>query len=191
MSTRLGLKRGKPGAADPRAGEHDTPPGPLGTAPSDQLLDGAVSKPEKRLRVQDSASPSGAGGAGGGGSGASVGGGCGGSGEPDVLARARPAEQALDVPDDVPASSALDPGAFDCPCGPCAYDCQKRAPVRSPCGRLLCRKCAMVLTTQPDPGPCTLCGGGSHGPCESADFKVDAGVLLALMEKRTPVERYV
>ena len=87
----------------------------------------------------------------------------------------------------------LDPGAFECPCGPCEYDCQRRAPVRAacPCKRLLCRKCAGVVASLPGPAPCGLCGAESVGPFEAADFGVDAGVLLALAGQREATEPYV
>ena len=89
--------------------------------------------------------------------------------------------------------SLLDPGAFECPCGPCEYDCQKRAPVRSACAckRLLCRKCAVVAASLPGPAPCGLCGAEAVGPFEAGDFVMDAGVLLALMGRLEAREPYV
>ena len=89
--------------------------------------------------------------------------------------------------------SLLDPGAFECPCGPCEYDCQKRAPVRSACAckRLLCRKCAGVAASLPGPAPCGLCGVEAVGPFETGDFVMDAGVLLALMGRLEAREPYV
>ncbi len=89
--------------------------------------------------------------------------------------------------------SLLDPGAFECPCGPCEYDCQKRAPVRSACAckRLLCRKCAGVAASLPDPAPCGLCGAEAVGPFEAGEFVLDAGVLLALMGRLEAREPYV
>ena len=89
--------------------------------------------------------------------------------------------------------SLLDPGAFECPCGPCEYDCQKRAPVRSACAckRLLCRKCAGVAASLPGPAPCSLCGDEAVGPFETRDFAMDAGVLLALMGRLETREPYV
>ena len=76
--------------------------------------------------------------------------------------------------------SLLDPGAFECPCGPCEYDCQKRAPVRSACAckRLLCRKCTGVAASLPGPAPCGLCGAEAVGPFEAGDF-VDSSALEA------------
>ena len=70
---------------------------------------------------------------------------------------------------DAAPPSLLDPGAFECPCGPCEYDCQKRAPVRSACAckRLLCRKCAGVAASLPGPVPCGLCGAEAVGPFEA------------------------
>ena len=89
--------------------------------------------------------------------------------------------------------SLLDPGAFECPCGPCEYDCQKRAPVRSACAckRLLCRKCAGVAASLPGPAPCGLCGAEAVGPFEAGEFVMDAGVLLALMGRLEAREPYV
>ncbi len=89
--------------------------------------------------------------------------------------------------------SLLDPGAFECPCGPCEYDCQKRAPVRSACAckRLLCRKCAGVAASLPSPAPCGLCGAEAVGPFEAGEFVMDAGVLLALMGRLEAREPYV
>ncbi len=90
-------------------------------------------------------------------------------------------------------ASLLDPGAFECPCGPCEYDCQRRAPVRSACAckRLLCRKCAGVAASLPGPAPCSLCGDEAVGPFETRDFAMDAGVLLALMGRLETREPYV
>jgi hypothetical protein len=87
----------------------------------------------------------------------------------------------------------LDPGAFECPCGPCEYDCQRRAPVRSACAckRLLCRKCAGVGASLPGPAPCGLCGAEAVGPFDAGDFVMDAGVLLALMGRLKAREPYV
>ena len=89
--------------------------------------------------------------------------------------------------------SLLDPGAFECPCGPCEYDCQKRAPVRSACAckRLLCRKCAGVAASLPGPAPCGLCGAEAVGPFEAGEFVLDAGVLLTLMGRLETREPYV
>ncbi len=89
--------------------------------------------------------------------------------------------------------AVLDPGAFECPCGPCEYDCQRRAPVRSACAckRLLCRKCAGVAASLPGPAPCSLCGAEAVGPFEAGDFVLDAGVLLALMGRLEAREPYV
>ena len=94
---------------------------------------------------------------------------------------------------DAAPPSLLDPGAFECPCGPCEYDCQKRAPVRSACAckRLLCRKCAGVAASLPGPAPCGLCGAEAVGPFDAGDFVVDAGVLLALMGRLEAREPYV
>ncbi len=86
-----------------------------------------------------------------------------------------------------------DPVPFECPCGSCEYDCQKRAPVRAacPCRRLLCRKCAGVTASLPDPGPCGLCGAASLGPFEEEEFVMDRGVLLALAGRLAPRQPYV
>ncbi len=86
-----------------------------------------------------------------------------------------------------------DPVPFECPCGSCEYDCQKRAPVRAACTcrRLLCRKCAGVTASLPDPGPCGLCGAASVGPFEEKEFVIDRGVLLALAGRQAPVQPYV
>jgi hypothetical protein len=94
---------------------------------------------------------------------------------------------------DAAPPSLLDPGAFECPCGPCEYDCQKRAPVRSACAckRLLCRKCAGVAASLPGPAPCGLCGAEAVGPFEAGEFVMDAGVLLALMGRLEAREPYV
>ncbi len=86
-----------------------------------------------------------------------------------------------------------DPVPFECPCGSCEYDCQKRAPVRAACTcrRLLCRKCAGVTASLPDPGPCGLCGAASVGPFEEKEFVMDRGVLLALAGRLAPAQPYV
>jgi hypothetical protein len=82
---------------------------------------------------------------------------------------------------------------FECPCGSCEYDCQKRAPMRAACTcrRLLCRKCAGVTASLPDPGPCGLCGAAIVGPFEEKEFVMDRGVLLALAGRLAPVQPYV
>ncbi len=89
-----------------------------------------------------------------------------------------------------------DPVPFECPCGSCECDCQKRAPVRAACDckGLLCRKCAGVAASLPDPAPCGLCGEGraaSVGPVEEKDFAVDRGVLLALAGRLESQQPYV
>ena len=86
-----------------------------------------------------------------------------------------------------------DPVPFECPCGSCEYDCQKRAPVRAACTCrcLLCRKCAGVTASLPDPGPCGLCGAASVGPFEEEAFAVDRGVMLALAGRLAPRQPYV
>ncbi len=91
------------------------------------------------------------------------------------------------------AAADHDPAPFECPCGSCEYDCQKRAPVRAACTcrRLLCRKCAGVTASLPDPGPCSLCGAASVGPFEDKDFVMDRGVLLALASRLAPPQPYV
>jgi hypothetical protein len=84
--------------------------------------------------------------------------------------------------------------AFVCPCDGVQYDCQKRAPMRAACAckRLLCRKCAGVAATLPDPGPCGLCGAEAVGPFDAGDFKLDRGLLATLIERLPPPpERYV
>ncbi len=72
-----------------------------------------------------------------------------------------------------------DVGAFRCSYSGCAYDCQRRAPMRVPCAcaRLVCRKCASIVGSGPD--GCALCGatGVSYS---GAECKVDMGILLAL-----------
>ena len=94
---------------------------------------------------------------------------------------------------DAAPPSLLDPGAFECPCGPCEYDCQKRAPVRSACAckQLLCRKCAGVAASLPGPAPCGLCGAEAVGPFDAGEFVMDAGVLLVLMGRLEAREPYV
>ena len=86
-----------------------------------------------------------------------------------------------------------DPVPFECPCGSCEYDCQKRAPVRASCNckRLLCRKCVGVIASLPNAGPCGLCGAASVGPFEEEAFAVDRGVLLALAGRLAPRQPYV
>ena len=86
-----------------------------------------------------------------------------------------------------------DPVPFECPCGSCEYDCQKRAPMRAACAcrRLLCRKCAGVTASLPDPGPCGLCGAAIVGPFEEKEFVMDRGVLLALAGRLAPAQPYV
>ena len=100
-----------------------------------------------------------------GGGGGGVGGG-GGSSQPPVAKRTR-----------LVIAADHDPVPFECPCGSCEYDCRKRAPVRAACAckRLLCRKCAGVTASLPDPGPCGLCGATSVGPFEDKEFLVDRG----------------
>jgi hypothetical protein len=119
-----------------------------------------------------------------GGVGAPSGGGGGGSSEtPPVAKRTRRLAIAADH----------DPVPFECPCGSCEYDCQKRVPVRAACTcrRLLCRKCAGVTASLPDPGPCGLCGAASVGPFEEKEFVMDRGVLLALAGRLAPQQPYV
>jgi hypothetical protein len=121
-------------------------------------------------------------GGGGGGGGGSGGGGGGSSESPPVAKRTRLA-----------IATDHDPVPFECPCGSCEYDCQKRAPVRAACTcrRLLCRKCAGVTASLPDPGPCGLCGAASVGPFEEKVFVMDRGVLLALAGRLAPGQPYV
>ncbi len=78
-----------------------------------------------------------------------------------------------------------DPGAFECPCDASEYDCQQRAPVRTPCDckHLVCRKCAAVAASVPCPAPCGLCGASAVGPFEVGDLVRDDGVLLALVDR--------
>ena len=123
----------------------------------------------------------GGGGGGGGGVGAPSGSGGGGSSESPVAKRTRL------------VTADHDPVPFECPCGSCEYDCQKRAPVRAgcTCRRLLCRKCAGVASSLPGPGPCSLCGLTAVGPFEETDFAVDRGVLLTLAGRLTPQQPYV
>ena len=60
------------------------------------------------------------------------------------------------------------------------------------CKRLLCRKCAGVAATLPDPAPCGLCGAEAVGPFDAGDFKLDRGLLATLIERLPPPpERYV
>jgi hypothetical protein len=104
-------------------------------------------------------------------------------------------KRARTMVDASPGSSLTqDPSvAFACPCCACEYDCQKRAPVRSACAckHLLCRKCAGVVSSLPNPAPCGLCGTGAVGPFEATDFQKDPGVLLALMGRLQQQEPYV
>jgi hypothetical protein len=89
---------------------------------------------------------------------------------------------------------AVDPAAFECPCGPCEYDCQKRSPVRSACAckRLLCRKCAGAIASLPGPAPCGLCSKAEAvGPFETHDFLRDVGVLMAMMSRMEAFDAYV
>ena len=132
------------------------------------------------MGVPSSDESGGCGGGGGGGGGGSASGE--GSSESPVAKRTRL----------VPAADH-DPVPFECPCGSCEYDCQKRAPVRAGCDckRLLCRKCAGVAASLPDPGPCGLCGAASVGPFEEEAFAVDRGVLLALAGRLAPRQPYV
>lgn len=51
------------------------------------------------------------------------------------------------------------------------------------CKRLLCRKCAGVVASMPDPSACDLCGAADVGPFESADFVRDAGIMATLADK--------
>ncbi len=92
----------------------------------------------------------------------------------------------------IPATRAdYDPVAWECPCGGCEYDCQKRAPVRAACTckRLLCRKCAGVVASLPDAAPCDLCGAAAVGPFEASDFQRDVGVVQALLSRLQQAER--
>jgi hypothetical protein len=116
------------------------------------------------------------------GAGAPSGGGGGGSAQSPVAKRTR-----------LVIAAYHDPVPFECPCGSCEYDCQKRAPVRAacPCRRLLCCKCAGVTASLPDPGPCGLCGAASVGPFEEEEFVMDRGVLLALAGRLAPRQPYV
>jgi hypothetical protein len=92
--------------------------------------------------------------------------------------------------DIIPPHLARDPEPFECPYSACAYDCQKRAPVRVPCAckRLVCRKCAGVAGQQPS--GCGVCGapGVEYTP---ADCTMDAGTLLALAAGIPDPEPYV
>ena len=84
-----------------------------------------------------------------------------------------------------PSGPTHDPAPFECPCDAAEYNCQKRAPVRSACAckRLLCRKCAGVAASLPDPSACDLCGAEDVGPFEPADFVRDVGILATLVDK--------
>jgi hypothetical protein len=84
-------------------------------------------------------------------------------------------------PDACSAHHAVDPEAFECPFSACAYDCQKRAPVRvpCPCKHLVCRKCAAVSGASPH--GCGLClRPGAPGYSGVPECRVDTGLLLAL-----------
>lgn len=77
---------------------------------------------------------------------------------------------------------------FHCPLCHCLLDGRRHLPVRVPCTacrRLVCRKCASVLSTMPDPVPCSLCGApGQEGgtlPSSEALLELDRGVLLAVI----------
>jgi hypothetical protein len=143
----------------------------------------APKPPQKRGRGGGSEG----GGSGGGGSG----GGGGGSGNGAASAAAAKAGEPP-----IAHSHAHDPVAFECPCDAAEYDCGKRMAVRSACAcnRLLCRKCAGVVTSLPAPAPCGLCGAAAapgRGPKDSA-FKRDLGVLAVLLDDiSAPVEGYV
>ncbi len=94
----------------------------------------------------------------------------------------------------VDAHGAMEP--FLCPCDSMPFDCQKRAPVRSPCacGHLICRKCANVLASMPTRPPCELCGAPGATGTEEVEveaLKVEQGVLVALMKNLPPLEPYV
>ncbi len=111
---------------------------------------------------------------------------------------------------------ARDPEVFECPCGGCLYDLQKRSPYRAPCAcrRLVCRKCSGTAL----PDGCGLCCGAqaeglpAEGPSPSLDGAAppaadgdtaapapapapaptasrDIGVLLALQTTMPVVER--
>lgn len=75
------------------------------------------------------------------------------------------------------------PEALECPCDGGKYDCGKRTPMRTACKckRLLCRKCAGVLASLPDPAPCGLCGEKAVGPHDMSAFDRDTGVVAALL----------
>jgi hypothetical protein len=83
------------------------------------------------------------------------------------------------------------PCSFSCPCDSADYDCGKRTAVRTPCvcGRLMCRKCAGVVSSMPEAGPCGLCGRESVGPFEARDFRRDLGVAAALLAKMQACSR--
>ena len=126
----------------------------------------------------------------GGGSGAEAGAGAGGGhSAPPVAKRTRVDAAACSDP----AGLLHDPAAFECPCASCEYDCQKRAPVRTPCAchRLMCRKCAGVAASLPGPAPCGACGAAAVGPFEPQEFRRDSGVLLALLGRLKAHEPYV
>ena len=92
--------------------------------------------------------------------------------------------------DIIPPHLARDLEPFECPYSACAYDCQKRAPVRVPCTckRLVCRKCAGVAGQQPS--GCGVCGAPGV-EYTAADCSVDAGTLLALAAGLPDPEPYV
>ena len=57
-----------------------------------------------------------------------------------------------------------------------------KAPVHAacPCARLVCRKCAGVASSHPDPSPCFACGRPSTMEFSSDQCRPDFGVLAAL-----------
>lgn len=83
-----------------------------------------------------------------------------------------------------------DPRAFGCPgCGS-VYDCEKRAPVHvacAACDGLVCRKCAEVGASHPDPA-CVSCGSRASGPAHPCFLRRDVGVLMAIMASRGSCE---
>jgi hypothetical protein len=81
------------------------------------------------------------------------------------------------------------PAALECPCDGAEYDCGKRAPLRSPCRckRLMCRKCAAVVSSLPHAAPCGLCGAKAVGPFELPHFARDVGVDAVLLAQDAAV----
>jgi hypothetical protein len=81
---------------------------------------------------------------------------------------------------------------FECPgCGN-RYDCQQRAPVSAacPCRRTVCRKCAGVAASHPNPSPCFVCGRHGAMDFSIADCCTDVGLLWVLASGMAATNTY-